>query len=151
MSDLPIFKKSDELITELKRLYQHRKGKSDKHQRSRHPLSKADRKKIYDKAGGRCHICGGATTLKDYEADHVFPKSGGGTDGIENYLPSHKLCNNYRWFYESDEVKWILKIGVWAKTEIKNETKIGKEIADRFVKKDLAREKTRIESRFKEK
>ncbi len=149
MKDLPFFKKPEELIAELQRLHKLRIRKKDKNRRTRRSISSKDRKRIYEKAGGRCHICGGSTSLGDYEADHVFPQIGGGTDDIENYLPSHKLCNNYRWFYESNEIKWILKIGVWARTEIENDTKSGREIADRFIKKELSREKRRRKPRVR--
>ncbi|WP_084653994.1 HNH endonuclease [Nocardia altamirensis] len=50
--------------------------------------------------GSTCHLCGrrGATT-----ADHVIPRSKGGTDALENLRPAHKSCNSSRgdmWLHE---------------------------------------------------
>lgn len=46
-----------------------------------------------DVYGSRCHLCEkpGATT-----ADHLVPRSLGGSDAIENLRPAHKLCNSRR-------------------------------------------------------
>lgn len=43
--------------------------------------------------GTRCHLCGrdGATT-----ADHVVPRSLGGTDELTNLRPAHSSCNYKR-------------------------------------------------------
>jgi 5-methylcytosine-specific restriction endonuclease McrA len=44
--------------------------------------------------GRTCHLCGqpGATT-----ADHVIPRSKGGTDALSNLRPAHFHCNRMRW------------------------------------------------------
>lgn len=43
--------------------------------------------------GNTCHLCGrpGATT-----ADHLIPRSHGGTDDLENLRPAHARCNYAR-------------------------------------------------------
>ncbi|PZP03182.1 MAG: hypothetical protein DI609_01360 [Corynebacterium urealyticum] len=43
--------------------------------------------------GDRCHLCGltGATT-----ADHIVPRSKGGSDELDNLRPAHKSCNSAR-------------------------------------------------------
>lgn len=43
--------------------------------------------------GTRCHLCGGegATT-----ADHLIPRSKGGTDAMANLEPAHLGCNRAR-------------------------------------------------------
>jgi hypothetical protein len=57
---------------------------------------------------------------------------------VDNYLPAHAVCNNYRWDYTPDEYQLILKLGVWLKGEILRETRIGKDAAEKFVKKQAA-------------
>ncbi|MGP5928896.1 HNH endonuclease [Corynebacterium glyciniphilum] len=43
--------------------------------------------------GTICHLCGmpGADT-----ADHIIPRSLGGTDDLDNLMPAHKRCNSSR-------------------------------------------------------
>lgn len=43
--------------------------------------------------GNRCHLCGlpGATT-----ADHLVPRSKGGSDELANLRPAHGKCNSAR-------------------------------------------------------
>src|SRR3546814_16482243 len=48
------------------------------------------------------------------------------------------VCNNYRWDYTPDEYQLILKLGVWLKGEILRETSIGKQAAEKFVKKQAS-------------
>lgn len=90
----------------------------------RQPLSPAERKEVFRKTGGRCHICGGAIDGK-WHADHVFSHSAGGPHASDNYLPAHALCNNYRWDYSADEFQTILKLGVWVRTEIEHQSTLG--------------------------
>jgi len=66
------------------------------------------------KTDGRCHICGGVLGLV-WEAYHVLAQSTGGRHQLDNYLPAHQLCNNYRWNYLPEEFQWVLKIGMWAR------------------------------------
>jgi hypothetical protein len=39
------------------------------------------------------------------------------TKSITN-LPAHSTCNNYRWDYLPEEFQYILKLGVWASTQM---------------------------------
>lgn len=111
--------------------------------RKRIPLTKAQRAEVLRKAGGRCHICGGLMDGSDWEADHVFAHCSGGLHSLDNYLPAHSICNNYRWFYGTQEFQWILKLGVWLRTQIENETKIGLEAAKHFIAHDRRRARRR--------
>ncbi|NUL43732.1 HNH endonuclease [Cellulosimicrobium funkei] len=45
-----------------------------------------------------CHLCDKpiAAGLDDLSADHVIPRSQGGTDSLENLRPSHRQCNYAR-------------------------------------------------------
>src|SRR5580765_2738113 len=69
-------------------------GRSRRGRRSR--PGKTSREAILLKTGGRCHLCGGAITETDWQADHVLAHSTGGKHSAENYLPAHSICNNYR-------------------------------------------------------
>lgn len=108
-------------------------------------LTSAQRKQVFAKTDGRCHICGGEIH-GTWHADHVFPHSSGGAHAVDNYLPAHDVCNTYRWDYTPDEYQLILKLGVWLKGEILRETKIGREAADKFVKRQSAVARRRIKS-----
>lgn len=101
-------------------------------------LSQSERQDIFQKAAGRCHICGGAIEGA-WEADHVFSHSLGGQHEADNYLPTHPICNNYRWFYGTEEFQWILKLGVWLRTQIEKETTLGRIAAKAFCSYDRTR------------
>lgn len=70
--------------------------------RRRERVTRAQRFLILRKTGNRCHICGGDIRGK-WQADHVLAYSAGGRHSLDNYLPSHKICNGYRWDYSADE------------------------------------------------
>src|SRR3546814_3581972 len=89
------------------------------------------------------HSCGGTISEPTWHADPVFPHSSGGAHSVDNYLPAHAVCNNYRWDYTPDEYQLILKLGVWLKGEILRETSIGKQAAEKFVKKQASVAKRR--------
>ena len=108
----------------------------------RSALSSLQREHVFAKTGGRCHICGGAISGQ-WHADHVFPHSSGGAHSADNYLPAHDICNTYRWDYTPEEYQLILKLGVWLKGEILRKTKIGREAADKFVKRQASVAKRR--------
>ncbi len=107
--------------------------------RRRGRLSEADRQVVLAKTGGRCHICGGEIGQEEWEADHVLAHSGGGGSSTDNYLPAHKVCNNYRWDYLSEEFELILKLGVWARTQVETSTPVGRMIEERFTKHEATR------------
>jgi hypothetical protein len=110
--------------------------------RRRRPLSAAERGRILDKTAGRCHICGGMVDER-WQADHVLAHSGGGAAEADNYLAAHTLCNNYRWDYLPEEFQLILKLGVWARTQVERNTSLGEQIASAFVAYEKARRKRR--------
>ena len=95
-------------------------------------LTPGARQAILGKTDGNCHICGGALEER-WQADHVLAQSAGGIHSPDNYLAAHALCNNYRWDYLPEEFQWILKIGVWTRTEIEHGARLGEEVAKRFL------------------
>ena len=106
-------------------------------------LSKAEREAIRLKTDSRCHICGGQV-LNNWQADHVLSRSGGGIHSVDNYLPAHRLCNNYRWDYLPEEFQEILKLGVWLRTQIEKETKVGCVAAGKFLQNEKGRVNRRV-------
>ena len=104
----------------------------------REALTKSQRARILSSTGRRCHICGGVIRAK-WQADHVLAHAGGGRHSLENYLPAHRLCNNYRWDYSPEEFQWILKLGVWVRTQIELNTAVGAVVRDKFYDYDLRR------------
>lgn len=127
---------------ELRQLRRQRRQRVDlgRHERvGRSALTKAGRNEVLRKTGGRCHICGGPIEGSDWQADHVLAHSTGGGQTVDNYLPAHSICNNYRWFYGPEEFQWILKLGVWLRTHIEKGTPVGQAVGERFCKYDRRR------------
>jgi 5-methylcytosine-specific restriction endonuclease McrA len=110
------------------------KGKA----RKRRSLKLNERELVLSKTGGRCHICGGLVGDR-WHADHILAHSAGGVNSADNYLAAHPVCNNYRWDYLPEEFQLILKLGVWARTEIEKGTKMGKELSKKFLQKEKQR------------
>lgn len=137
------FNNANELATYLRKLHEMRhqlKMSLSEKGSKRKPLTKEQRKNVLLKTDGRCHICGGKILGGDWQADHVLAYAQGGIHSAENYLPAHPICNNYRWDYGQEEFQWILKIGVWMRTQIENENRDAMMLAERFVKYEAVRE-----------
>lgn len=109
-------------------------------------LPRAGRAVVLSKTGGRCHICGGLIDGSDWRADHVLAHSSGGVHAVDNYLPAHSLCNNYRWHYDAEEFQWIIKLGVWVRTQIERGTPIGLSAGQRFCEYERQRDGRRTRS-----
>ncbi len=127
------------LINNLKIL--RRKDKVKKMKRT--ALSKNQRELILSKTNSHCHICGIELEEKGFHADHVKPHSAGGIHSENNYLASCSTCNKLRWHYSPEEIQIVLKLGVWAKTKVLDDTELGLEIANQFVKHDMLLRKRR--------
>lgn len=119
-----------------KRIETKNSGKTSIEKRKR--ISKHNRESILKKTNNRCHICGGLVE-KEWQADHVLAHSGGGQHELDNYLPAHKVCNNYRWDYLAEEFQEILRLGVWLRTQIERKTSMGIQAGDQFVKSEKRR------------
>jgi hypothetical protein len=100
--------------------------------RKRQSLTHSERLAIMNKTGRRCHICGGKIG-QDWTADHVFAHAQGGSHDTGNYLPAHPICNQYRWFFGPEEFQWILKLGVWFRTQIQKKKPDALRLADGFL------------------
>jgi hypothetical protein len=89
----------EEFALYLKRLRAQREGlkaASKLPDRKRSTLSSDERDAILRKTDGRCHVCGGLIE-GPWQTDHVLAYSSGGDHSVDNYLPAHRTCNNYRW------------------------------------------------------
>jgi len=126
-----------------------RHGKRNSIRRPRTSLTAAERLQVFAKTSGRCHICGGKVVGERWQADHVIAHSAGGTHDVDNYLPAHSTCNNYRWDYLPEEFQYILKLGVWARTQIERGTTVGNDVASTFAGYEARRVKRRIVNREK--
>ena len=62
--------------------------------RSQH--GKEIRKYIYDKADGRCELCGRKILQTEMTIDHVIPLAMGGRDEIENMQCVCRMCNQLK-------------------------------------------------------
>lgn len=111
--------------------------------KERSVLSKKQREFVLSKTDSRCHICGIELTLKGFHADHVIPHSFGGNHAENNYLASCSTCNILRKNYSPEEIQVILKLGVWAKSKVLDQTSFALEIANEFVKHDMKLRKRR--------
>ena len=142
MNELPHLDSIDKFQLELARLHLIRKTTKQKIKRT-YRLTKTDKAEILSKTNGRCHLCGRQLSVDNFECDHVEKHTVGGSSDPTNFLAACRTCNNYRWHYLPEEYQWIIKIGVWARTQIERDTPIGHKIADSFVKRDSKRETRR--------
>ncbi|MEW4923255.1 HNH endonuclease [Algibacter sp. 2305UL17-15] len=143
---IPFIDNLDTLVNEFNELYQDRllkKQKSKNTDRKRTALNIKQRKIVFCKTEGLCHICGCELNINKFEADHVKPHSQGGNEITDNFLPSCSKCNNYRWNYSPEEIQWILKLGVWLKTKIQERDNIGLRTASEFLLDEVKRENRR--------
>ena len=54
------------------------------------------RQVVFDRDGGICHICHGATDPLDWHIDHIIPLSRGGEHSYRNVAVSHPRCNRVK-------------------------------------------------------
>jgi hypothetical protein len=136
----------EEFALHLKRLRAQRdelKAASRSLDRKRSALSSEERDAVLRKTDSRCHVCGGLIE-GPWQADHVLAHSGRGAHSVDNYLPAHRTCNNYRWDYLPDEFQEILRMGVWLRTQVETQTPVGRSAGESFIdheKRRLGRRK----------
>ena len=106
----------------------------------RKSLTPSELKDILSKTGRRCHVCGGRIKRSEpWQADHILAHTHGGKQSIENYLPAHSICNNYRRHFGAEEFQWILKLGVWTRTLIETRKGLGIDLAEKFIEHERKR------------
>lgn len=70
-----------------------KEGKQKKQRKWRKHYSTDARKMIYDKAGGRCVLCGPKILFEDMTLDHIIPLAMNGPDEVDNLQCTCELCN----------------------------------------------------------
>lgn len=143
-----IFNDAAQLSMRLKRLREERKRRRSEIRAlgaKRRQLRGDERQAVLSKTGGLCHICGGKIDGA-WAADHVLAHANGGEHAVNNYLPAHDLCNNYRWFYGTEEFQWVLKLGVWLRTRIEKQDRRAIDLAEDFVRHEMRRDSRRRRS-----
>lgn len=51
---------------------------------------------IYDKANGRCALCGRKITLPEMTLDHIVPLDRNGEDSVNNLQCTCRACNQFK-------------------------------------------------------
>lgn len=69
----------------------------------------------------------------------MVPHARAGGSKVVNFLPAHTDCNRMRRFYGPDEIRALVTLGVYAKTEIQEGTELGRTLAVFFEEKLKAR------------
>lgn len=134
-NDLPYIDKKDFFSAELRRLNNKRSEKKEKNSTSKN-IKKSEKELVFKKTNGSCHVCG----CKLEQEKFSITSSLGKENSIENSLPACQSCKRIFDNYLPSEIKWILKIGLWAKTQIEYETEIGKDIAIEIIEQEKDRE-----------
>lgn len=132
--EIPYIDNREFLFTELRRLKELRsktklKGKVK-------TLKKSEKTLIYEKTSGTCHICGCELSDKKFSLTSSIKKE----VSVENSMPACQSCKRLYDNYMPSEIKWIIKIGMWARTQIEFETEIGQEIAIELIVSEKERE-----------
>ena len=144
---MPLEPRTPDGLARRLRALRRRRGKKHVENRvsgnKRKALGSSARAVVFKKTGGRCHICGGRVKGTKWAADHVLAHSAGGKHSIDNYLPAHGLCNTYRWDLSSEEFQWVVKIGVWARKHMEQDSDFGGDLRRRFHKHEVSRDKRR--------
>lgn len=142
-----IFKNLEQFIKHISRLRKKRRGSVIEIRKTREPRKSPNhisRESILEKTDGRCHVCGGLIAPDDkWQADHIFAYAHGGNDSLANYLAAHTYCNNYRRSFSAEEFQWVLKLGIWFRTQIEKKNYLALELADKFMKHEMRRDSRR--------
>lgn len=130
------------LAARLRKLRAARRRRHHRHRgrgARRRTLTPAQKAEVLERTSRRCHVCGGRLR-SGWRADHVLAHSNAGVHAVRNYLPAHATCNAYRWDYSPQECQWIVKIGIWARSEMeRRHSALGREMLEVFHKHESQR------------
>ena len=110
-------------------------------------LTARERAIVLKITNGTCHVCGGRVG-KRWQADHVVPHKLGGRARLDNYLPICKECNRLRWSYKPEVIRLIMRLGTYAKNEIRNKTELGEQLISIVLKRLGSNKKRRVANRL---
>jgi hypothetical protein len=65
-------------------------------------------------------------------ADHVASFASGAGSRPTNYLPAHRECNGFKWYYSPRELRWMLRMGIWARSRMERESRLSNDALDDF-------------------
>ena len=68
-------------------------------------ISKTKRIKVYIKTGGRCAYCGSWIAPCNFHVEHSVPKISGGSNRLQNLLPSCAPCNHSKGYKTLEEFR----------------------------------------------
>lgn len=61
---------------------------------NRKSISRTVRVRVFERAGGLCHLCRGKISAADkWDVDHILPLALGGADDESNFAPAHNVCH----------------------------------------------------------
>lgn len=73
---------------------------------NRKTIPKPIRQAVYNKYKGHCAYCGHKLEYKDMQVDHVISLyAHGGENSIENYMPTCRICNQYKSTYTLEKFR----------------------------------------------
>lgn len=86
----------------------------DAAQRATDMTWEATRALVFERDGGRCHVCGEVIPWHHYECGHIIDRVAGGSDRLSNLVTMCALCNRLKPVHESraEYIAW-LEAGAW--------------------------------------
>lgn len=100
-----------------------------KRKKRRKHFTKQQREAIWRRTQGHCYSCGMKLDNKsEWWIEHIIPFSLGGSDEIENLLPSCRICNWVRSNYGPGYITRMLTVGSVLIREVDRRTDLGKSV-----------------------
>lgn len=141
-TELPFIDNKEYLSAEFRRLREVRSEKKKVKAKAKN-LKKAEKMEVFEKTNCTCHLCGNKLNGEKFSISFPFVSNG----LVADSLPACRSCKRLYGNYLPSEIKWIMKLGMWARTQIEYETEIGQDIAIELVETESDRERSRKEPR----
>jgi molybdenum cofactor biosynthesis enzyme MoaA len=115
---------------------------------------------VFDKTGGHCHFCGDRLVFKNrgrsakprgrWEVDHVNQRGKGGSHSADNCLPACTKCNRLRSAHTGPNIQELLVMGGIAVKQMRDKTKLGKELRSLKKSRERKNEERRISNQTRQ-